>query len=49
MEIDMEDEECLECGNVEEHPCPFESDVYDNEENYCRCCSECEEQCRENI
>jgi hypothetical protein len=31
------------------HPCPFESEIHDNNGPNCTCCDECANQCREDV
>lgn len=31
------------------HPCPFEMEVYHNDEDFCECCEKCETKCGEDI
>ena len=35
------------CGNSAEelHPCPYQAELYDNNEDTCNCCDECSYQC----
>ena len=42
---------CERCGKnpaSEPHPCPFQSDVYDNDTE-CTCCDECTHECAMDI
>jgi len=42
--------DCSECiANVEIHFCPFQSDINNNDEDYCHCCDECTERCAQDI
>ena len=31
------------------HPCPYKSDVHDDEETLCNCCKECTHECAEDV
>lgn len=45
-----EKEKCqrCECDAEEEHPCPFDADVY-NSETLCNCCEKCQNECAMDI
>lgn len=48
------DELCTGCkknpATGEAHSCPYQSDVNDDhDEGYCNCCSDCEQQCADDI
>jgi hypothetical protein len=46
MTLDNEENWCT-CENEshDNHTCPFQSEIYDNSEFVCKCCSYCEHQC----
>jgi hypothetical protein len=44
-------EKC-KCGKndcEDEHPCPFLSDIHDDEETLCNCCGDCQHECAMDI
>jgi hypothetical protein len=44
----MRDEEECTCDDYapwELHPCPFQSDVNDDPDDFCSCCPHCESEC----
>lgn len=49
--MDDEIKKCTcETGEREEHSCPFQDEIHGNEdENYCKCCPYCTQQCRDDI
>ncbi len=43
---------CPRCGKNEEadpHPCPYSEELYGDDEALCGCCSDCEQQCIDEI
>lgn len=32
-----------------DHPCPYQSELHENDEDYCQCCPDCEHDCLMNI
>lgn len=45
---DRELELCDRCGTHKEqpkHPCPYQCDINNNNDNWCYCCAECEQEC----
>lgn len=45
---------CGVCGEeqespIQEHPCPFRSDVNNDRETMCTCCEKCENECAMDI
>lgn len=48
-----EKEELYHCGEEHEktkpHPCPYLAEIHDDEETFCTCCKECEDECRGDI
>ena len=45
-DVDRRERFCS-CGNErqEPHPCPFALELYDDDTNYCTCCSKCTNEC----
>lgn len=43
--------ECRSCHNPAEEPhtCPYKTEINDDYESLCNCCSECEQECRWDI
>jgi len=44
-------EDYITCQNelAEPHPCPFKSEIYDDEETMCTCCPDCAHECAMDI
>ena len=43
---------CKRCGSndgMKKHPCPYESEIRNNSENYCNCCDDCQLLCQHEI
>lgn len=40
---------CGNPGSADLHPCPYKREINDDPDEYCNCCSECEQECRDNI
>lgn len=36
---------CSEMTHADEHPCPYQCDINNDEEFLCTCCMTCEHQC----
>lgn len=47
LELDDKVEKKCKCGNkaTAPHPCPYMSDVHNDNETLCTCCEECEQEC----
>lgn len=47
----MKAEEICKCGagGIAMHPCPYRSDVNDDEDTLCNCCEGCTTECAEDI
>ena len=45
--LDILQNSLCKCGNVGDnlHPCPFSSEIYDDNETLCNCCSACSDEC----
>ena len=47
-----EEKLCSKCGRnpaEELHPCPYQQEIYGEEEELCDCCCECQGDCNESI
>ncbi len=45
-------DKCKRCGNApseKPHPCPYESEIGDDDETLCNCCEDCEGECTDEI
>lgn len=44
---------CEKCGKnaatLDEHTCPFKSDIHDDNETMCNCCNDCCQECADEI
>jgi hypothetical protein len=38
-----------ECEGLEDHPCPFKDDIFNDSESLCNCCSHCRHECAMDI
>lgn len=47
----MSEVEKCKCGKsaTANHPCPYKSEINDDDETLCNCCDDCELECRDSI
>lgn len=42
-------ETCEQKPGTEPHPCPYRSEIYEDEETLCNCCDECRSNCCDDV